>query len=200
MIPHASWRASQQLPDLFVVGLVEALVPLSDRAEERRSLQADDLVRHGSNPFARFHRCDGDRHHDAFRAQAAQRTHGGFHRRAGGESVIHEDPGAPAHLQRRPVATVGFFAPGQFLQFARLDLLDRVAAARQVAHDVLVEHERAAAGDRAHRRVPAATACQACARPARRAAIRAPTPPQSPPARRRAAGQARPRSCRPDSG
>ena len=85
----------EQVDDLAVVDLGEVVVPLADRSQPGRLLDADDLVGVVRQRTHRVGCGDGDRQHDAFRAVGASDLAGSPRRRAGGDAIV-DDHGDPA--------------------------------------------------------------------------------------------------------
>ena len=88
---------------------------------------------------------------DAGRPEAAQGLDGGPHARARGQPVVDEDHRSGGHSRRGPIAAVRALPPHKLAALAVGHTLDDLGRDAQAAHHVIVDHDDAAAGDRAHR-------------------------------------------------
>ena len=141
----------EQVDHLAIVDLGEVVVPLADRPQPGRLLDADDLVgvvREGSHRVG----CgDGDGQHDAIRAVGASDMTGSPRRRAGGDAIVDDHRDSADEIDSGSVSSE---ACGPALEFFALLLLDPAeVGCRGTDHtdDLVVDHPHAVLADRPHR-------------------------------------------------
>jgi hypothetical protein len=96
------------------------------------------------------------RDHDLGRPMLPERLDRGAHARARGEAVVDEDDGLAGDVRWRPPLPVGVLPAQQIAALLLGHPLDDLRRDIQAADNVVVEHDHAAAGDRAHRQLLAA--------------------------------------------
>ena len=109
----------EEVDDLVVVDLGEVVVPLANRTQPGRLLDAHDLVGVTRQCTHRVGSGDGDRQHHAVRAVGTSDVAGGARRRAGGDAIV-DDHGDPAGEIGAGGGSSESFGPA--LQFLALDL------------------------------------------------------------------------------
>lgn len=113
-------------------------------------MQAADFIRLAIQQLAGFRGAGRNRDYDASGTELAQRRHGGPHRRAGGEPVVDDDHFAPAHVERRALATERALATRELDELELHESLDLLGREPQRLQHVLVHHACSAGGERAH--------------------------------------------------
>ena len=120
--PAFRGRTLQQRDHLSVAGLGEVLVPLADRQEVPRRLQADHLVGVGRQRGARGGRRDRHRQYHPGGPLRPRDLAGGPGGRAGRDAVVDDDRGPPGQRGAGPVAAE---APCPPIEFSALTPLHR---------------------------------------------------------------------------
>src|SRR6202011_1353244 len=92
----------------------------------------------------------GARGGEPSRPQSTEREERSTHARARRQTVIHQDQDLADDVRWGTVFPVGAFAPLQLAAFLGRDALDGLRRDAEGAHDVLVERDDTATGDRAH--------------------------------------------------
>ena len=110
----------------------------------------DHLVYLFSQCFAGVGRSRGNGNDDARGLLLANGRHRSVHGRAGGQAVIDENHGLPAHVGNGASVAIGALAALQFSLLARRHTADHGAGYFQALHDILIEDTHPAARDRPH--------------------------------------------------
>ena len=84
-------------------------------------------------------------------SRIAQRLHRGEHARPGRQSVVDQDHRLAGDVERWPTVAVGGLTADQLAALALGDLLQLLRGDAQAAQHVVVDHDTATAGQRAHR-------------------------------------------------
>ena len=112
-----------------------------------RLKRTDQLVGQRVDRGAGVRRADGNGDHEPRRTGRPHGSHGGAHRGAGGQAVVHDDHGPPGQLR---ALTIPAQAALPLDQLAPGDLgapLDLLAADAEVPDDLLVEHAQSTRRD-----------------------------------------------------
>ena len=81
----------------------------------------------------------------------AQRRHRGEHARPGGQSVVDQNHRLAGDVERWPTVAVGGLTADQLTALTLGDLLQLLRGHAQAAQHIIVDHDTATAGQRAHR-------------------------------------------------
>jgi hypothetical protein len=149
-LPGQSGGLAKAVDDLLVGGLGEVGVPLPDRHERRRRLQADQLIGIASQPLGPVRRGHRDREHHTRRSMGACDLAGRPCRGPGGDPVIDHDHRSPSQRYPDPAPAEALGAALQLGTFARLDGGELVGGDMRHAHDLLVDDAHVILTDRAH--------------------------------------------------
>lgn len=140
----------EQAADFVVGGLAEVKVVLADGVEGIGNEGADDVVCLAEELYAGG-RCTNRRGEDEGMGARANGAGGGAHAGAGGEAVVDEDDGAALDGKRRAAFAEARFEIFEFAAGVVLNRLQCGGGEAQVAEDVGVKGDGAAAGDGAER-------------------------------------------------
>lgn len=143
-------RGGEQRANLIVHGGFEFAIELADGGERFRALERDELVHLLADLLAGSggsHRNSND-HAAGDRTQRANR---GPHGRAGRQAIIDHDDGAAGELGSGPALAISDLAAADFLLLASNDRIQHFTADRIQPQHLIVQHDDATAGHRAHR-------------------------------------------------
>ena len=136
--------------NFVVVGLAEIDVPRADGGEAIRREHAHHVVGHTVHRLAGVGRADGCGHHHLPRVELPHGLHGGAHRGAGGEPVVHQNHGAPLDEHQRTALPVQLLASIELTHLHPRHGFEGVGRRPIPGHDFIVEHLHPAARNRAH--------------------------------------------------
>lgn len=136
--------------DFVIGGLVEVVVPESDRLKWFRRFGAYDLIDDVPKRIAYFWSGDGNCHDDLRWPFFSERGNTRSHRRAGRQTVVDEDDGSARQIGEATIAPILTFAPFELGLLHRCNTLYVLVAHTRDANEVLVEHAHATTGKGAH--------------------------------------------------
>ena len=138
-ITAASSGAPEQVDDLFVFQLREALEELADCIEVLRGVEADEAVHRAAQPCACGRRRDGNSDDELGGLHLAEREDGGVDAGSGGDAIIDEEDGLAGELERWSVAAIEDGTLVQELANLGGDALDLFRSDARCPDDALIQ-------------------------------------------------------------
>ena len=153
MVRASGLDSADELPDLLIGGRREVVVPQPDRAKILWRLRTDDPIGVLPQSPAGVGRANRRRRDDCRRSELTQPDQRGFHRRACGEAVVHDDDRSIPEIGTRSRASILSIPTIELESLTHRDLLDHRSRDAQVSNETFVKHFNAALGDGSHRQL-----------------------------------------------